>query len=193
MGSIAEVEHAGRYTRLFSVTSWEEQVRQGGRPEPPRPHRRPDDRGAEAQRPPRACRCARTTTQVGLSRPWTSGCLSRSLGRGGMAPRPSAGQGWTMASTTPPRTFERRSGRVSGEVRALRWWLRVTGLLTLLGGVACILAEPNWLPPLIVCRDELDVCASCHLFRGPRGDAQRSPSTASPWKPPGPSTTTSSW
>ena len=55
-----------------------------------------------------------------------------------------------MASTTPPRTVERRDGRVSGEVRALRWWLRVTGLLTLLGGVACILAEPNWLPPLIV-------------------------------------------
>ena len=28
MGSIAEVEHAGRYTKLFSVTSWEDQVRQ---------------------------------------------------------------------------------------------------------------------------------------------------------------------
>jgi uncharacterized membrane protein HdeD (DUF308 family) len=55
-----------------------------------------------------------------------------------------------MASTTSPRTVEWRAGRVSGEVRALRWWLRVTGLLTLLGGVACILAEPTWLPALIV-------------------------------------------
>lgn len=38
----------------------------------------------------------------------------------------------------------------SGEVRALRWWLRLTGLLTLLGGIACIVAEPTWLPTLIV-------------------------------------------
>ena len=38
---------------------------------------------------------------------------------------------------------------MSGEVQALRWWLRVTGLLILLGGVACIVAEPNWLPALI--------------------------------------------
>jgi uncharacterized membrane protein HdeD (DUF308 family) len=55
-----------------------------------------------------------------------------------------------MASTTSPRTVERRARRVSGEVRALRWWLRVTGLLILLGGVACIVAEPTWLPALIV-------------------------------------------
>jgi uncharacterized membrane protein HdeD (DUF308 family) len=40
--------------------------------------------------------------------------------------------------------------RVSREVRALRWWLRVTGLLTLLAGVACIAAEPTWLPALVV-------------------------------------------
>jgi uncharacterized membrane protein HdeD (DUF308 family) len=39
---------------------------------------------------------------------------------------------------------------ISGEVRALRWWLRATGLLTLVAGVACILAEPTWLPALIV-------------------------------------------
>jgi hypothetical protein len=26
----------------------------------------------------------------------------------------------------------------------LRWWLRLTGLLTLLGGVACIVAEPTF-------------------------------------------------
>ena len=38
----------------------------------------------------------------------------------------------------------------SGDVRALRWWLRLTGLLTLLGGIACIVAEPTWLPTLIV-------------------------------------------
>jgi hypothetical protein len=39
---------------------------------------------------------------------------------------------------------------VSGEVRAVRRWLRLTGLLTLLGGVACVVAEPTWLPALIV-------------------------------------------
>jgi uncharacterized membrane protein HdeD (DUF308 family) len=55
-----------------------------------------------------------------------------------------------MASTTSRRTVDRRAGRVGGGVRALRWWLRVTGLLTLLGGVACIVAEPTWLPALIV-------------------------------------------
>jgi uncharacterized membrane protein HdeD (DUF308 family) len=44
-------------------------------------------------------------------------------------------------SGSPPRT--------SGEVRALRWWLRLTGLLTLLGGIACIVAEPTWLPAVI--------------------------------------------
>jgi uncharacterized membrane protein HdeD (DUF308 family) len=44
-------------------------------------------------------------------------------------------------SGSPPGT--------SGEVRALRWWLRLTGLLTLLGGIACIVAEPTWLPALI--------------------------------------------
>jgi len=54
-----------------------------------------------------------------------------------------------MASTTSRRTVERLAGRVGGDVRALRWWLRVTGLLTLLGGVACILVEPTWLPALI--------------------------------------------
>ena len=36
------------------------------------------------------------------------------------------------------------------EVRALRWWLRATGLLTLAAGVACIVAAPTWLPSLIV-------------------------------------------
>ena len=55
-----------------------------------------------------------------------------------------------MSSTNSPRTVERRACSVSGEVQALRWWLRVTGLLILLGGVACIVAEPNWLPALIV-------------------------------------------
>jgi uncharacterized membrane protein HdeD (DUF308 family) len=45
-------------------------------------------------------------------------------------------------SGSPPGT--------SGEVRALRWWLRLTGVLTLLGGVACIVVEPTWLPALIV-------------------------------------------
>jgi uncharacterized membrane protein HdeD (DUF308 family) len=39
---------------------------------------------------------------------------------------------------------------LSREGRALRWWLRVTGLLTLLAGLACIAAEPTWLPALIV-------------------------------------------
>jgi uncharacterized membrane protein HdeD (DUF308 family) len=38
----------------------------------------------------------------------------------------------------------------SGEIRVLRWWLRLTGLLTLLAGAACIVAEPTWLPALIV-------------------------------------------
>ena len=32
----------------------------------------------------------------------------------------------------------------------MRWWLRLTGLLTLLGGIACIVVEPTWLPTLIV-------------------------------------------
>lgn len=49
-----------------------------------------------------------------------------------------------MASTTSRRTVEQ-----SGEARALRGWLRVTGLLTLLGGVAFIVAEPAWLLALI--------------------------------------------
>ena len=55
-----------------------------------------------------------------------------------------------MSSTNSPRTVERRARSVGGEIQALRWWLRVTGLLILLGGVACIVAEPNWLPALIV-------------------------------------------
>jgi hypothetical protein len=38
---------------------------------------------------------------------------------------------------------------VSGEVRALRWWLRLSGVLTLLVGIACIVAAPTWLPALI--------------------------------------------
>lgn len=38
---------------------------------------------------------------------------------------------------------------MSTEVRALRWWLRATGLLTLVAGVACIVASANWLPGLI--------------------------------------------
>jgi len=39
---------------------------------------------------------------------------------------------------------------------AVRRWItygsvgRVTGLLTLLGGVACIVVEPTWLPALLV-------------------------------------------
>jgi hypothetical protein len=44
----------------------------------------------------------------------------------------------------------RRTVRVSPELRALRWWLRLTGLLALLGGVACIVAEPTWVPALIL-------------------------------------------
>ena len=35
-------------------------------------------------------------------------------------------------------------------MRALRWWLRATGLLTLAAGVACIAVAPTWLPTLIV-------------------------------------------
>lgn len=48
------------------------------------------------------------------------------------------------------RRAAQRAGHEIGEVRALRWWLRLTGLLTLLGGVACVVAEPTWLPALIV-------------------------------------------
>ena len=33
-----------------------------------------------------------------------------------------------------------------GGLRALRWWLRTSGVLTLAGGVACIVAAPTWLP-----------------------------------------------
>lgn len=36
------------------------------------------------------------------------------------------------------------------ELRALRWWLRGTGLLTLAAGVVCIVAAPTWLPSLVV-------------------------------------------
>ena len=36
------------------------------------------------------------------------------------------------------------------QLRALRWWLRATGLLTLTAGVACVVAAPTWLPSLIV-------------------------------------------
>jgi uncharacterized membrane protein HdeD (DUF308 family) len=39
---------------------------------------------------------------------------------------------------------------VNAEGRALRWWLRTTGLLTLAAGVACIVAAPTWLPSLTV-------------------------------------------
>jgi hypothetical protein len=35
-------------------------------------------------------------------------------------------------------------------VRAVRWWLRGTGVLTLAAGIACILFAGGWLPGLIV-------------------------------------------
>jgi uncharacterized membrane protein HdeD (DUF308 family) len=39
---------------------------------------------------------------------------------------------------------------VNGKLRALRWWLRASGVLTFAGGVACILAAPTWVPSLVV-------------------------------------------
>lgn len=39
---------------------------------------------------------------------------------------------------------------MNGSLRALRWWLRTSGVLTLAGGVACIVAAPTWLPSLVV-------------------------------------------
>lgn len=39
---------------------------------------------------------------------------------------------------------------MNGKLRALRWWLRASGVLTLAGGVACIVAAPTWVPSLVV-------------------------------------------
>jgi uncharacterized membrane protein HdeD (DUF308 family) len=39
---------------------------------------------------------------------------------------------------------------VNGTLRALRWWLRASGVLTLAGGIACIFAAPTWVPSLVV-------------------------------------------
>ena len=39
---------------------------------------------------------------------------------------------------------------MSTRLRGLRWWLRGSGLLTLAGGIACIVAAPTWPPALIV-------------------------------------------
>jgi uncharacterized membrane protein HdeD (DUF308 family) len=39
---------------------------------------------------------------------------------------------------------------VSPELRALRWWLRGTGLLALTAGVVLIVLAPTWLPSLVV-------------------------------------------
>jgi hypothetical protein len=39
---------------------------------------------------------------------------------------------------------------VNGNLRALRWWLRASGVLTLAGGVACIVVAPTWVPSLVV-------------------------------------------
>jgi uncharacterized membrane protein HdeD (DUF308 family) len=39
---------------------------------------------------------------------------------------------------------------VNAQLRALRWWLGATGLVTLAAGIACIVAAPTWPPSLIV-------------------------------------------
>jgi uncharacterized membrane protein HdeD (DUF308 family) len=42
------------------------------------------------------------------------------------------------------------TARRGGRVRAVRWWLRGTGALTLAAGVACVVVADGWLPGLIV-------------------------------------------